>query len=66
MTRKAATAKRSASTGQFIQRPSAEQELTAMKKVADYLKDHPEKLKQLAVEMKIHTKTGRLTKVYGG
>lgn len=41
-------------------------ELRAMRTVAAYLRANPQKLKQLAVEMKIHTKTGRLTKVYGG
>ena len=61
--RKQALIKRDVKHGQFVRRPSADQEMTAMKKVADYLKDHPEKLKQLAVEMKIHTRTGRLTKI---
>ncbi|GEM_PF-5882181 len=41
-------------------------ELRAMRTVADYLRANPLKLRQLAVEMKIHTKSGKLTKVYGG
>lgn len=47
-------------------RPAPKDELAAMKKVADFLEAHPEKLEQLLREMKIHTPTGRVTKAYGG
>lgn len=41
-------------------------ELAAMRSVSAYLRANPDKLKQLAFEMKIHTKSGKLTKAYGG
>jgi len=45
---------------------AVDRDLNAMREVAAYLSQHPEILKQLAIEMKIHTKSGKLSKVYGG
>lgn len=45
---------------------STAKELEAMRKAVDHLKKHPEKVRKLAIEMGIHTRTGRLSKTYGG
>lgn len=63
---KTATVARTASSGSFISGNARPQEQAAITRVADYLRNNPMKLRQLAVEMGIHTKTGRLTKAYGG
>lgn len=55
-----------ATAKQFATVEAVNGELTAMRVVANYLRANPQKLKQLAIEMKIHTKSGKLTKVYGG
>jgi hypothetical protein len=49
-----------------LRRLTPDQELAIIKRRADYLRSHPEKLKVLLVKMGIHTKTGKLTKHYGG
>jgi hypothetical protein len=50
----------------FQRRLSPDEELAIIKQRADYLRSHPDDLKALLVKMGIHTKTGKLTKAYGG
>lgn len=50
----------------FPRRLSSDEELAVMKKRADHLKNNPDELKELLVKMGIHTKSGKLSKAYGG
>lgn len=50
----------------FTSKLTGEQELQTVKRVADYLIAHPKKARAVLVDAGIYTKTGRLTKAYGG
>ncbi|MBZ0133849.1 MAG: hypothetical protein K8F53_14640 [Rhodocyclaceae bacterium] len=65
-TASAKNVKRSASTGQFVVRRSAAQELKVVKGVAAELKKDPAKVKAMAVSAGIFNSKGMLTKAFGG
>lgn len=58
--------KRTQSSGQFVSRPSQAEELARLKGYVTYLKKHPDEARKLTVSAGIYTKSGKLTKAFGG
>lgn len=50
----------------FPRRLSPDEELVIIKQRVDHLRAHPAELKALLVKAGIYTKSGKLTKAYGG